>query len=67
MNNLGKLAGQAGSLAGFVGLLICLWAGAGRFIEDVTVQGFQAINVFMVGVGFMVTACWLKLEARSKS
>lgn len=58
--NLSRL----GMVAGLLGVLICIAAVAGRFYEDPGFLGFRAINVFIVGIGFMVLGCLAKLEAR---
>jgi hypothetical protein len=51
------------SYIGILGILICLAASAGRFYGAKQFLGFQAINIFIVGVGLLVTACWARLEA----
>lgn len=53
-----------GTVAGLLGILICLASVAGRFYEEPMFLGFRAINVFIVGMGFMVLACLAKLEAK---
>lgn len=53
-----------GTYAGYLGLLLFVVAIAGRFYGGKTFMGFQAINIFIVGVGALVWACWAKLEAR---
>jgi hypothetical protein len=55
---------KLGSFSGFVGILICLVAVAGRFYGEPAFLGFQAINVFIVGIAFLILACWVKLEAK---
>ena len=61
MDQLGKLTPYIGAL----GILICLAASAGRFYGAKEFLGFQAINIFIVGVGLLVVACWARLEAGS--
>ena len=63
MENLSKLA----SASGVLGVVVCLVSSAGRFVGEKEFAGFQAINIFIVGVGLMVMACWLKLEAKDRS
>ncbi len=48
-----------------LGILICLAASAGRFYGAKEFMGFQAINIFIVGVGLLVTACWMKLDSQT--
>jgi hypothetical protein len=53
-----------GNLAGVVGVTICLVSIFSRFIGEMVLVQFQAINVFIVGVGFMVFGCFCKLSGR---
>jgi hypothetical protein len=55
---------KLGSISGFVGILICLVAVAGRFYGQPTFLGFQATNVFIVGIAFLALASWIKQEAK---
>lgn len=63
---MGKMMGVCGTAACFLGGLVCILAVAGRFIGTPSVLGFQAINVFIVGVGLMVLGCLKKLHCISK-
>ncbi len=58
-----RLASVATYVA-YLGMLICVAAFVGRFYGAKTVLGYQAANVFLLGVGLMVWSCWAKLEAR---
>jgi len=53
------------TLFALLGILICLAASAGRFYGAKEFMGFQAINIFIVGVGLLVTACWMKLDSQT--
>ncbi len=65
MTDEGKAkVGKLGTLAGVVGLVICLAGVVARFLPLGTIANFQAVNLYITGVGLMVLACWLKLEAR---
>lgn len=55
---------KLGTISGVLGILICLAAVAGRFYGEKAFLGFQAINVFIVGIAFLALACWIKLEAK---
>lgn len=58
-----KQLARFSSAFGGIGLLVCLAASAGRFYGTKQFMGFQAVNIFIVGVGLLVTACWLRLES----
>lgn len=55
--------GPLGTYAGYLGMLICLAAVIGRFYGERPILGFNASNLFVIGVGVMVWACWAKLES----
>jgi len=58
--NLSKI----GTVMGVLGILVCLASVLGRFIGDAIFMDFQAINVFIVGVGLLVMGCFAKLSGR---
>ena len=58
--NLSKI----GTVIGVLGILVCIASVLGRFIGDAIVVEFQAINVFIVGVGLIVMGCFAKLSGR---
>lgn len=45
-----------GTIAGFLGVVLCLAAGIVRLSGHRAVKGIQTISYFMVGVGLMVFA-----------
>lgn len=57
----------AGRIAGAVGALICLVAGVSRVAGLYYVAGFQSTTLFNVGIGLMVFACMIRLEALGTS
>lgn len=59
-----KLA-PLGTLAGCVGMIICILSVIGRSYGSPQVLGLEASSFFLIGVGVLVWACWLKLEAGS--
>lgn len=61
-----KLA-PLGTLAGALGTIICILALIGRSYGSPKVVGLEASSFFLIGVGVLVWACWIKLEARSGS
>jgi hypothetical protein len=61
VQKLGRLA----LMLGVLGIVLCLAAAAGRFVGTKEFLGFQAINIFIVGIGLQVTACWARLEANA--
>ena len=62
-----EILGKISSLSGVLGLLVCLMAAFGRFYGERWFFGFQAINVFIIGIALMALASWLKLEAQERS
>ena len=60
---MNKYLGLPGSIAGIVGALICLTSGFARVMGYHYIAGYQSTTLFNVGVGLMVFACLLKLEA----
>ena len=62
--NIKDLFGKGACVLGILGILVCLAAVAGRFYGAPSFLGFSAINVFIVGVGLISTACWAKLESK---
>ena len=62
-----ELLGKVSSLSGVLGLVVCLVAVFGRFYGQKPFLGFQSINIFIVGIGLIVLASWLKLEAKDRS
>lgn len=53
----------AGSLSGILGVLICFGAGLARVAGYYYLAGYQSTTVFNAGVGLMVFACLVKLDA----
>jgi len=58
--NLSKI----GTVIGVLGILVCFASILGRFIGDAIFMDFQAINVFIIGIGLMVLGCFAKLSGR---
>ena len=59
-----KQMNKIGNLIGVAGIAVCIFGVAGRFINYSTIFGFQAINIFIVGVGLLVVGCFAKLSGR---
>lgn len=53
----------AGRISGLLGVLVCLVAGLTRVAGIYYVAGFQSTTLFNVGIGLMVFACMMRLEA----
>ena len=51
------------NVVGVMGILLCAASVAGRFYGEQTLHGFQAINVYTVGVGVIAAACFMRLQA----
>jgi hypothetical protein len=56
----------ASSVAGFLGMAICLFAGLFRVTGQYHVAGFEAMTLFAGGMGLMVAACFIKLFLLSR-
>lgn len=52
----------SGNAAAVLGALICLLAGLARIAGIYHVIGFEAMTLFMGGLGLMVFGCLAKLE-----
>jgi type IV secretory pathway VirB2 component (pilin) len=53
----------AGSVAGILGILTCFIAGLARIAGYYYLAGYQSTTIFNVGIGLMVFACLVKLDA----
>lgn len=56
---------RAGTLAGVIGLIICVVSGLMRLAGNFYLGEIPVVTVFIAGGGLMVAACYLKLEALS--
>ena len=54
-----------GSIAAAFGILLCAVSGLARLFGLYHLAGYQSTTIFMVGIGVMVFACVVKLEALS--
>ncbi|MDX2463103.1 MAG: hypothetical protein QNK31_01205 [Porticoccus sp.] len=61
-----KLLEMLGNIIALSGVLVCLVAGITRASGGSFVGNFEAMTLFMVGVGVMVFSCLLKLELLAK-
>lgn len=52
-----------GNVVALIGVLACLVAGLARVSGHYYLFGYEAMTVFMGGVGLMVAACLAKLQA----
>ncbi|MCK7583175.1 MAG: hypothetical protein MZV65_51555 [Chromatiales bacterium] len=57
---------MAGSAVGWLGVLICLVAGLTKFAGSYYLLGYEAMTLFMVGIGLIATGSLAKLEALSR-
>jgi hypothetical protein len=60
---MNKLLHSLGTASGLLGAIICLVSGLTRVSGSFYLGGYAATTLFMAGVGLMVFACLLKLEA----
>jgi hypothetical protein len=52
-----------GSVAAILGICLCTMAGLARVSGLYYLAGFEATSIFTAGIGMMVFACLVKLEA----
>ena len=55
---------KIGNLLGVLGIAVCVLAAAGRFVNEPYIFNFQAINIYIVGIGLVVIGCFAKLSGR---
>jgi hypothetical protein len=60
-----KTFGIIGSVVGVIGILICLGAGVVRVTGGHWLFGFEAFTLFLGGIGVMMMACLLQVQAIS--
>jgi hypothetical protein len=60
---MNKALDLAGSLAGGLGLLLCLVAGVGRLAGQYHLVGFEAMTLFSAGIALLVAGTFLKVSA----
>lgn len=58
-----KIFDLAGNVAGGLGILVCLAAGAIRVAGAYQMFGYEAITLFTAGIALMVVGCLAKLQA----
>lgn len=60
---MNKALDLAGSLAGGLGLVVCLVAGMGRVAGQYHLLGFETMTLFSAGVALLVAGTFLKVSA----
>ena len=63
MNRIMDIAGLASGLAG---IFLCLASGALRLAGYWQILGFDLMTFFTVGMGLLIAACFLKLQATDR-
>ena len=61
-----KLIEIAGNVAGVVGLLVCLISGGTRVMGQFYLLGYEAMTLFVGGIGLMVAGCLAKTHLLSR-
>jgi hypothetical protein len=56
--------GLVGTVAGYLGIVICAAAIAGRFYGEPLFLGYEARAWLLLGMASMLLGCWAKLEAK---
>ena len=60
---MNKLLHYLGTASGLLGVILCVASGLTRMSGSFYLGGYAATTLFMAGIGLMVFACLLKLEA----
>lgn len=63
---MNRLLTNLGSIAGIIGILICLVAGLVRLSGSFYLAGYSVQSLFVIGVASIIMACYLKLEHLSR-
>ena len=58
-----RLFAQLGSIAGALGVVLCLATGIARIAGLSVLVGFESLTLFVAGIGIITTGCLLKLHA----
>ena len=53
----------AGTVGGYLGVVVCALGIVGRFYGEPLVFGFAASNMLLLGAALLAFACWCKLES----
>lgn len=53
----------SGTICGITGAFICAASGLSRVMGNYYLANYETTTLFAVGTGFMVLACFLKLES----
>ena len=59
-----SILATAGSVVGWLGVFVCAVAGTAKLLGAYYFLGFEALSVFVGGVGLMSAGILAKLEAR---
>lgn len=54
---------NAGSVVGWAGIVLCLITGTLRFTGSYYLFEYEAMTVFIAGIGLILAGCFAKLEA----
>ena len=65
-NKMIKLFELSGNIAAILGVLICIVSGVSRLMGNWETAGYSTMTFFTLGIGLMVYACLVKLDAISK-
>ena len=60
---MSKTLETLGSVVGIIGILMCLGAGVVRVTGGHWLFGFEAFTLFLGGIGVMMVACLLQVQA----
>lgn len=57
-----KLIEMAGNIAAVLGILICIVSGLSRVTGNFYILGYEAMTLFIGGMGLMLMGCLAKLQ-----
>lgn len=60
---MNRMLDMVGTVAGVIGLLVCLISGLLRLSGMWRMYDFDVMTLFTVGIGLLVAACFLKVHS----
>ena len=66
MQQITLMLARVGSVIGWLGVMLCLVSGLTKLVGSYYLFSYEAMTLFMVGVGLITTGCLAKLEALSR-
>ena len=60
---MNQILDKVGLVGGLVGIILCVVSGALRLAGNWQFHGFDLMTFFILGMGLLIAACFLKLQA----